>query len=76
MSGQPKIHSFVEVSINVFLGWALSVWVGQLLVYPMFDIELTLAGNMGATAIFTFISMAKNYVIRRTADWYQHRRKD
>lgn len=71
---QSKLHSFLEASINVSIGWALSVVVGQLIIYPMFDIPLSLVENMGATAMFTLVSVIKAYYIRRTANWWQHHR--
>jgi len=50
------------------------VVIGQLIIYPMFDIDLSLVENMGATAMFTLVSVIKAYYIRRTANWWQHHR--
>lgn len=71
---QKKHHSFFEACINVSIGWAISVVVGQLVIYPMFDIELSVVENMGATAMFTVVSVVKAYYIRRLANWWQHHR--
>ena len=71
---QPKHHSFFEACFNVSIGWLISVVVGQLVIYPLFDIELTLVENMGATAMFTVVSVVKAYYIRRLANWWQHHR--
>lgn len=71
---QPKLHSFIEAVGGTMLGWTLSVLLGHWVVYPMFDIDISLATNAGATTVFTFISMARQYVTRRIGNWWQHHR--
>jgi hypothetical protein len=57
-------HSFVEAFLNVALGYALAL-LTQRLVYPAFGIETTLAEDSAIAAIFTLVSLARSFLVRR-----------
>jgi hypothetical protein len=68
---QSKTESLVEVCINVLIGWVLAI-VTQLIVFPWFDIHITMADQLWISAVFTAVSIARGYVIRR---WFNARLK-
>jgi len=69
---QTRLSSLTETTINMIVGFWLSVAV-QMVVFPMYGYELKLHDNMAIVTIFTAISMARSYVLRRLFNWYSHR---
>lgn len=69
---QSRVGSFVEALVNVAIGFAIN-WVANLLILPLFGFHVTgvQAFNMGL--IFTVISVARSYTIRRWFNRYIHR---
>lgn len=61
---QSKLGSLVEASVNVAIGFCVSVAVGRI-AYPLFGYEVTLMDNASLTVVFTVTSMARSYIIRR-----------
>jgi len=66
---QTKLGSFYESLMNIAIG-AVVALVSQLLVFPMFGIDVPLSTNLGIMAWFTLISVIRSYVIRR---WFNDR---
>jgi hypothetical protein len=62
---QSRTMSLVESLTNVTVGFGIAV-VTQVLVFPMFGLTFTLAQNMAMGAIFTVVSIARSYCLRRT----------
>jgi len=62
---QSKKESLVEQVLNVGSGWVVSLLVWAFLISPLYNIETSLAENMGITIIFTFISIVRGYMWRR-----------
>ncbi|PCI54180.1 MAG: hypothetical protein COB36_10850 [Alphaproteobacteria bacterium] len=61
---QTKLGSLYESIINIIIG-AVVAFVSQLLVFPMFGIDVPLSANLGIMAWFTLISVVRSYVVRR-----------
>jgi hypothetical protein len=61
---QSRSHSAVEAVVNVAVGYGVGV-AAQALVFPLFGIRLALADNMLMGALFTGISLARSYALRR-----------
>ena len=63
---QTRWQSFFESSINVAIGYGVAL-LSQILVFPLFGIHIPLASNLaiGIGAIFTVISIARSYAVRR-----------
>ena len=61
---QTKLGSLYESIINIVIG-AVVALASQLLVFPMFGIDVPLSTNLGIMAWFTLISVIRSYVIRR-----------
>lgn len=62
---QSRTMSLVESLTNVTVGFGIAV-VTQVLVFPMFGLTATLAQNVAMGAIFTVVSIARSYCLRRT----------
>lgn len=61
---QTKLGSLYEAVFNVLVGFAIN-FVANLCVLPLFGFNITLTQNLAIGAIFTVISVARSYLIRR-----------
>ena len=66
---QSKLQSLLESLSNIAIGYSVAV-LSQLLVFPLFDIDVTLGDNLLIGAYFTAISLLRSYIIRR---WFNKR---
>jgi hypothetical protein len=67
---QSQLTSLVEAVTNIAVGYGVAV-VMQLLVFPMFGLVTTLGQNLAIGAIFTMVSLARSYVLRRTFEAFR-----
>jgi hypothetical protein len=72
---QTRTQSAIEAAANAFLGWGISVVIGQLVIYPAYGYEVTIMDNFGMTAAFVAVSYTRSYIFRRTFSWLNNRRK-
>lgn len=68
MHPQSKRWSFIEAATNSVTSFFLSVFV-QWLIFPWFDIHVSLASNALIVAIFMGISIIRGYFFRRFFNW-------
>ena len=61
---QARAMSFVESVANVIVSYGLAV-VTQILIFPIFGLHTTLAQNLKMGLVFTVVSIARSYVLRR-----------
>lgn len=61
---QSRTMSLVESLVNVTVGYGIAV-ITQILVFPLFGLTTTLSENMMMGAIFTVVSIARSYCLRR-----------
>ena len=61
---QSRLMSLVESLANVIVGYGVAV-VTQILIFPIFGLHTTLAQNLKMGAVFTVVSIARSYVLRR-----------
>lgn len=73
MNGQTKWDSFKESFTNILSGYILSL-LTQVIVFPLFDINTSMGENMIISLIFTLVSLARLYIIRRIYNWKDNRR--
>ncbi|WP_456236985.1 DUF7220 family protein [Alterinioella nitratireducens] len=66
--------SLVEAVANVFIGYGVAV-LTQILIFPTFGLHTTLAQNLKMGAIFTVVSIARSYVLRRLFEAIRMRKK-
>lgn len=66
---QTRLGSLLEAWSNTLLGFAVNVLAAPF-IYPLFGATFTFAQNIGIVLIFTAISVARSYVVRR---WFNNR---
>jgi len=61
---QSKKHSLVESLTNVILGYFINIGA-QMIIFPLFNMDVTITQNFMIGAIFLGISLTRSYIIRR-----------
>ena len=61
---QSRSDSLLEAATNVALGFVLALDT-QALVYPLFNITTTFVTDGAIAVIFTMVSLARSYLVRR-----------
>lgn len=61
---QTRTMSLIEAVTNVIVGYALAV-ITQILIFPIFGLHATLAQNLKMGLVFTVVSIARGYALRR-----------
>lgn len=73
VASQTKMGSFVEAWVNVFIGFWINFFA-NLIFLPLFGFtSLTLTTNFIIGAVYTVISVARSYIIRRWFNAHLHR---
>ena len=62
---QSRMMSLAESISNIIVGHVLAV-LTQLLVFPMFGLHASLTENLAIGLVFTILSLARSYCLRRT----------
>ena len=61
---QSRLMSLVETVANVIVGYGVAV-VTQILIFPVFGLHTTLAQNLKLGLVFTIVSIARSFALRR-----------
>jgi hypothetical protein len=61
---QTKTHSAVEAAANVVIGYGVSL-VANATILPLFGFVVSMSDNLAIGAIYTSISIARSYMVRR-----------
>ena len=61
---QSRTMSLVEAVANVIVGYTLAV-ITQILIFPVFGLYATLEDNLKLGLVFTVVSIARGYALRR-----------
>ena len=61
---QSRGMSMLESIVNVVVGFGVAV-VTQILIFPMFGLNATLEQNLQMGAVFTLVSIARSFALRR-----------
>lgn len=56
--------SFVEVWANIAIGFTIN-YVANLCIFPLFGLHISLSDNLLMGGLYTFISVARGYAVRR-----------
>ena len=59
-----RIKSLVEATFNIVVGITIS-FIANLLIFPLFGFRPSYSALAGIGVIYTFISLARSYLIRR-----------
>lgn len=61
---QSRLMSWIETIVGTAIGFAIAL-ATQLVVFPLFGFSPPLSQNLAITAIFTIVSIARGYLLRR-----------
>lgn len=61
---QSKMQSLIEAWVNVVIGFGINL-IANLIVLPAFGYRVTVGDAFGIGLVFTVISIARSYFIRR-----------
>jgi hypothetical protein len=61
---QSRLASFIESIVNIAIGYGVAVG-SQLVIFPLFGIDIPLSDNLAIGLWFTVISLVRSYVVRR-----------
>jgi hypothetical protein len=64
MSGQSRRASALETCLSTAIGYVVAQ-ISQMLVFPLFDIHVSLGANATIGAVFTVISVIRGFGVRR-----------
>jgi hypothetical protein len=64
VSTQTRFGSFIEATANILVGFGVS-YAANIIVLPAFGYEVTVKDAFGISIVFTAISLARSYIIRR-----------
>jgi len=62
--GQTRSMSLLEALTGTAIGFGVAL-LTQLAVFPLFGLPVTLGSNLAIAAIFTAVSVARSYLVRR-----------
>jgi hypothetical protein len=62
---QSRRMSLVEAIANVAVGYAIAL-LTQIIVFPLFGLQVSLGDNLAIGGLFTLASIARSYTLRRT----------
>lgn len=65
---QRRWTSFIESTVNCIVGVVIAVW-GQIEIFPLFGIHISLFDTGSIALIFTGISIVRSYALRRLFEW-------
>lgn len=65
---QSRKASFIESATSTAVGYLIAL-CGQMVLYPLLNIPVTLAQNLFIGAVFTALAVARSYVLRRAFEW-------
>ena len=66
---QTRLGSLIEAIINVIIGFTIN-FAANMLIFPLFGFHITPGANLALGAIYTVISVARSYCVRR---WFNAR---
>ena len=61
---QTRLHSFIESIINIAVGYGVAI-TAQILIFPLFGMEVSLGDNLLIGGLFTIVSLIRSYILRR-----------
>lgn len=65
---QTKKMSLIETLSSVTIGYIIAL-ASQLIIFPVFNIEVSLTDNLLIGLFFTVVSIIRGYYVRRFFNW-------
>lgn len=75
MVSQSRKASLLEAVINIVVGFTIAV-TAQMLIFPLFGVHLEPRSHLFIGVLFTFISLARSYLLRRLFNRFTSRRSN
>jgi hypothetical protein len=72
---QSKLGSVIEVALNILIGFAIN-WVANMWILPIYGFHISGGQAFSMGLIFTVISVARGYLLRRFFNSHLHRVSD
>lgn len=69
---QTRLESLIESCMNIAIGYGVAL-LSQIVIFPLFDIHVSLTTNLWIGLWFTLISLVRSYIIRRWFNAKLHR---
>jgi hypothetical protein len=69
---QTRKQSLVEAVFNILIGYGIAI-AAQVTIFPLFGFSAPLSSNLEIGAIFTVVSLARSYMVRRFFNWIHHK---
>ena len=66
---QTRVGSLIEAGINVVIGFVINM-AANFVILPLVGFEITLQQNLCIGVLYTLVSVARSYVVRR---WFNAR---
>ena len=73
MSQQSRAGSLIEALVNVLIGYTVNM-LANFAIFPLFGWHIDFKQNLELGVLYTGISIARSYVIRRWFNAWLHRR--
>lgn len=61
---QTKKMSLIETTVSVAIGYIVAL-LSQIIIFPLFNINVTIGENLLIGLFFTFTSIVRGYFVRR-----------
>lgn len=61
---QTKKMSLIETTVSVAIGYIVAL-LSQIIIFPLFNINVTIGQNLLIGLFFTFTSIVRGYFVRR-----------
>jgi len=61
---QSRTDSLIEVAVNILIGATISL-ASQVAIFPLYGIHVGASEHLGIVGLFTIVSVARQYAIRR-----------
>ena len=61
---QSKKMSLIETTVSVAIGYIVAL-LSQIIIFPLFNINVTICENLLIGLFFTFTSIVRGYFVRR-----------
>lgn len=71
MRGQSRRMSLVESLTNIAVGYLVAL-LAQIVIFPILGVQATLSQNLQIGILFTAVSLARSYALRRVFNWISH----
>ena len=70
---QARRWSLVETLLSTLVGFGVTLCTYEWVINPVWHLSTTFHENLAITGVFTFVSIARGYLLRRLFNWIGYR---